>query len=127
MKEKICLCSIRDTAKFDDEYRYSNLLGPGSIHWLKERDGSFKTGVLRDDEVKGKVKCRCGKYMKTHLHEHSRHDEEGNAYGKSWYYMIAVCPCNDPEPALMECKEEIDDLINDTIKNLEEIRSSMKR
>ena len=104
---KICICSCTDAERFENTYRntlYKNI--PKTIHWVRKSDGSFETGTFQNKEINGKVKCQCGKYMKTHLHEHTRHDEYGNAYGKSWYEMIANCSCNSPKPIVIEIEDK---------------------
>ena len=109
MKTKLCICSCEEAANTD----YHN-----TINWIRKSDGSYETGRLQDEEIKGKVRCDCGEYMETHLHEYTRHDKDGNAYGKSQYEMIAVCSCKYPKPHIMIIDD--DEYISMTQKELDE-------
>ncbi len=90
MKEKLCLCSATEAGEFDDEYFHleSRL---EAVNWYKNSDGSYETGLLEDEEVRAKVRCQCGEYMKTRLD------------GRYRKRMIAICSCDNPKPKIMEC------------------------
>ena len=90
MIEKLCLCSAMEAGEFDNAYLHSESR-PETINWYKNSDGSYETGLLKDEEVNAKVKCQCGKYMETHLK------------GRYHKRMVAVCSCDDPKPKIMEC------------------------
>ena len=130
MERKECITSAMDAGYFDNLWKGCESR-PKTIQWCKSTDGSYyESETLKEDEKYSKVICQCGKYMKTHLHEHSYHDKNGNAYGKSWYEMIVTCTCDAPKPTTMECEnidEEINILLDDIIKNIEGLKSLMKQ
>lgn len=94
MKEKLCLCSAMEAGEFDNKYRYSDNR-PETINWSRNSDGSYETGTLKNEEFCAKVRCRCGRYMKTHL------------VGRYHKKMVVTCSCGYQKPEIMECVIEM--------------------
>ena len=112
--KKICICSASEGLLLSDRDFFNG------ISWSRTTSPTieWETPILREEEKKGKVLCKCGKYMRTHLHERTSHHEDGNAYGKSYYRMMATCSCDNPRPDIMICKN-IDEVIQEHIDNID--------
>ena len=125
MIKKDCFCNFsifRNNTKRID-YNLGYLVNDCDKCFYERSDGTFEA-IVKFDEIDCKVKCKCGKYMKTHLHEHSLHDQYGNVYGKSHYEIIAACNCENPEPDIMECPstEPLDIALENAVKALNKVQ-----
>ena len=130
MIKKRCICTCEEPYRLDYLYRNCNSsIVPEVIYCIERSGGLFETGALKGNEIKGRILCQCGKYMKTHLHKHFHHDKNGNKYGKPKYEITARSNCDNPKPEIMECGENdtIDVLLDNIIKNIEGIRSYIKQ